>query len=374
MKVVICISSDNERSGGSFRVAEVAIRSLLRLGIEVNAIIGYGQGGRIKRLLGKNCHLVNAKSWKDLQGWIRMRRLVKQLAPDVIHFASSSNWMAACTFGLPPLRIMHQHFRPNIGPNAIKHIRYARLTMVGSNRVIAISYEAARQLINLCGIPEARVAVVHNAIDDEYLTASRRRPTDKKRLGMAIRVVEDKGAEDAIELLSLMPENFVLTIAGDGPALPRLKALSEEKGLACRVEWLGSIQDIDEFYSAIDYYLYMSWYEGFGLSVAEAMTCGIPVVGLLGDGEIAEPEYPLVTQENSLLLPRSSRRFCRETDMATLEKLRDAIIELDKTGDAQVMQIEAARLWITDRFSSDHYGRQLLQVYRDTLRLPRGYS
>lgn len=373
MKVVICISRDSERSGGSFRVAEVAIRSLLRLRVDVHAVIGYGAAGRIKRLLGEKCHLIAARSWKDYRGWLRMRRLMKHLSPDIIHFASASNWMVASTLGLRPRRIKHQHFRPNIGANANKHIRYARVGMVGSHRVIAISYEAARQLTSLCGIPEGKVAAVHNAIDDGYLTAKRPDPTDKRRLGMAIRIVEDKGVEDALELLSLLPGNYVLTVAGDGPALPRLKELSDQKGLSSRVEWLGSVQDINEFYSTIDYYLFMSWYEGFGLSVAEAMACGIPVVGLIGDGEIAEPEYPLVTEENSLLIARSSRQFCREKDVRTFEKLRDAIIDLDANREAQVEMIEAAKAWVRDRFSSDLYGKRLQQVYRDAIQFPKGH-
>jgi len=373
MKVVICISSDSERSGGSFRVAEVAIRSLLRLDVDVHAVIGYGPGGQIKRLLGEKCHLIAARSWKDLRGWMRMRRLIKHLSPEIIHFASASNWMAASTLGLRQIRIMHQHFRPNIGANANKHIRYARAGMVGSQRIIAISHEAARQLVALCGIPAGKVSVVHNAIDEGYLTAKRPDPTEKRRLGMAIRVVEDKGVEDALELLSLMPENFVLTVAGDGPALPRFKELSTRKGLSSRVEWLGSVQDINKLYNRIDYYLFMSWYEGFGLSVAEAMACGIPVVGLLGDGEISEPEHPLVTDENSLLIPRSSRQFSKEKDARTFENLRDAIVNLDANSEAQVSMIEAARVWVRDRFSSDLYGERLLQVYRDAIQLPKGY-
>ncbi|MDM7853282.1 glycosyltransferase family 4 protein [Pseudochrobactrum kiredjianiae] len=373
MKVVICISSDSERSGGSFRVAEVAIRSLLRLGVNVHAVIGYGPGGRIKRLLGEKCHLIDSSSWKDIGGWLRFRRLLKTLAPDIIHFASASNWMIASSIGLKSVRIMHQHFRPNIEPNGAKHIRNIKLKMIGAHRIVAISYGAARQLVTLCGISELKVAIIHNAVDKAYLNPKPLRLDDTKRLGMAVRVVEDKGIEDALSLLALMPENFFLTVAGDGAALPRLKILAEQKGLSGRVEWLGSVENIEAFYSKIDYYLYLSWYEGFGLSVAEAMSCEIPIVGLIGDGEIAEPEYPLVTEENSLLVPRSSRSFRRETDAATFLNLRNAIVDLDDQKHVRDALIKNAKAWVEQRFSSDLYGRRLHQLYTETLKWPGGF-
>src|SRR5690606_2966347 len=128
----ICISRDSESSGGSFRVAEVAIRSLMKRGIDVYAFIGYGSAGRVKRLLGEKCYLIGAASWKDASGWLRTRQLLKRISPDVIHFASASNWMMVCTLGLKPARIMHQHFRPNIGPNSKRHIRSAKWAGAGA--------------------------------------------------------------------------------------------------------------------------------------------------------------------------------------------------------------------------------------------------
>jgi len=373
MKIVICISRDSERSGGSFRVAEVAIRSLLRQGVDVHAVIGYGSGGRIKQLLHENCHLINAHSWKDLGGWVRMRNLVKRLAPDAIHFASASNWMIASTLGLKPVRIMHQHFRPNIGPGARKHIRSAKWRMVGAHRTIAISHEAARQLVDLCEIHPQKIITIHNAIDSGYLQVDHRpKNSEVRRLGMAIRVVEDKGVEDALNLIALMPMKFTLTIAGDGPALKRFKNRASQMGLSDRVEWLGVVSDIQSFYNKIDYYLYMSWYEGFGLSVAEAMACGIPVVGLLGAGEIAEPEYPLVTPSNSLLIPRSSLEFCGEHDMSVIRRLQRAIVDLDADSEIRRRMVECARTWVRERFSSDLYGKRLHQLYTETIRHPEG--
>ncbi|MGN6448914.1 MAG: glycosyltransferase, partial [Brucella intermedia] len=170
--------------------------------------------------------------------------------------------------------------------------------------------------------------------------------------------------EDAIAILALLPEHFLLTVAGDGPALPRLKVRAQEMGLDNRVEWLGSIDDIARFYEQIDYYLFMSWYEGFGLSVAEAMAIGRPVVGLLGDGEIAEPEYPLVTSENSLLVPRSSPgKFANEADSTKIRELRDAILQLDQDKSRLESMIDNSRNWVRKRFSSQIYGERIHAMY-----------
>lgn len=59
------------------------------------------------------------------------------------------------------------------------------------------------------------------------------------------------------------------------------------------------------------------------------MLIGKPVVGLLGDGEIAEPEYPLATLQNAALIPRSTpNRFGNEQDAAIFHALASRILEL----------------------------------------------
>lgn len=349
-------------------MAEVAVRSLLREGCDVHVIAGYGKGARLKGLLGDNCHLIDADSWKSPLSWWRLRQLLKTLSADIIHYVDGVNWMVASSICLPGKRVLHQHYRPSIVPFDTKSLALMKFKMLGVKSIISISYGAASDLKSVAGIDPQKIKVIHNAVDIAYLPSALKHSEDQfTRLGMAVRIVKDKGVEEAIELLCLLPRRFKLVVAGDGPDIKRLKLLVKEKGLQSRVEWLGLLSDVRNFYSAIDYYLFMSWYEGFGLSVAEAMACGIPVVGLLGDGEISEPEYPLVTDANSMLIPKSSIDFKKESDPGVLNLLSDELIKLDLDGPRRAILIQNGRNWIQDRFSSERYGLCLVNHYRDII-------
>lgn len=368
MRILICIYRDCESSGGSFRVAEVLVRSLLKQSIDVYVAVAYGDGARLQDFLGERCHLLGAAGRKDIRAWIRYRRLVSKLKPQIIHYVDGCAWMIAAAMGLGPKRIMHQHCRPDIGPNGQRRLGRIRWLAGSADKVIAISHGAGRQLAELCGVSPHKIAVVHNAIDGDYLTEKRQLDKSIKRLGMAARIVPDKGFEDALTLLQILPDHFRLTIAGSGPALPELRQLANERDLSDRVEWLGLLPDISRFYTGIDYYLFMSWYEGFGLSVAEAMASGVPVVGLLGDGEIAEAEYPLVTSGNSRLVPRSCRAaFGIETADRVFLELRKEILHLDENPAEREETVRIAKRWVQKKFTSSIYSEKILNVYRTTL-------
>lgn len=363
MKVLFCVYRDSELSGGSFRVAEVAIKSMVARGAEVHVAVAYGGGGRLAKMPDVRYHLIAAKTRNDLHGWQRYRSLVKQISPDVIHYVECVGWMVLAAAGLSAKRVMHTHYRPDIGSHPKRHITFIRLLFGGATGIVCISHGAARTLHICCKINRDKIHVIHNAVDLDRFRLSSKAPGVTTKLGMAIRVVEDKGIADALTLLRVLPETYILAIAGDGPAVSKMKEMARTNGVDHRVEWRGAVDDVASFYQEIDYYLFMSWYEGFGLSVAEAMATGVPVVGLLGDGEISEPEYPLVTPRNSILVNRSCSAFASEPDVNVIEHLANEIQELNADSLRRLRMIEDARRWIEERFSLKIYGKRLHSLY-----------
>jgi glycosyltransferase involved in cell wall biosynthesis len=53
-------------------------------------------------------------------------------------------------------------------------------------------------------------------------------------------------------------------------------------GLGRRLRWLGHLEPVERFLQSLDIFVSTSEYETFGNSVAEAMACGVPVVGYVG--------------------------------------------------------------------------------------------
>src|SRR5690606_32213313 len=114
-----------ERAGGSVRVAETLARALLSRSVDIHAVVAYGSGGRLKEILGDNCHLVRSAGPRDLGAWVRYRNLLKKLQPDILHYVDSVGWMIFSGVGIARARVNHQHYRPNVGPGAER--RFARI-------------------------------------------------------------------------------------------------------------------------------------------------------------------------------------------------------------------------------------------------------
>ena len=72
----------------------------------------------------------------------------------------------------------------------------------------------------------------------------------------------------------------VLLIIGEGPLLARLQETARAAGVADRVQFLGRVDRIVEYYRACDMFVLPSTEraEAFGLVQLEAMACGKPVV------------------------------------------------------------------------------------------------
>ncbi|WP_416137216.1 glycosyltransferase family 4 protein [Halomonas sp. HK25] len=372
MRIIIVLYKDSERVGGSIRVAEVLARYLIDKGVDVKFAFAYDGAGRLGEIFDGLCHYFGASGRKDLKTWLEYRNFLENQKPSLVHYVDNVGWMMVASSFLSIRRVSHLHYRPDAGVNAgYKRYFTMRFVFSLSDGVIAISNGAKNNLVELCGVSKEKVHVVHNSVHSGYLSGSESSYLSRRgsvKIGMAVRVVKDKGVEDAIRLLLHLPDKYYLVIAGDGPDREYMEEKALVLGVLNRIEWLGSIRNISELYSNIDFYAYMSWYEGFGLSVAEAMYCGVPVVGLLGDGEISEEEYPLVTNCNSLLISRSKiGAFEVEPNDKLLKALAKNIEDLENNEGKMLTMTSNAKVWVEQRFSEDRFGHGVVSVYERVL-------
>ena len=143
-----------------------------------------------------------------------------------------------------------------------------------------------------------KIYVVHNGVDihDEYFSEcmSIKKRKDKFTIGYAGRIVENKGLLWLVKAFCKMDNDSVLKIAGDDSTEYAARIKSYLKQRKCeRVEWLGYIGNMKEFYKQIDTMVCPSIVaEAFGLSICEAMYYGIPVIASNNgaQGEIIEDE------------------------------------------------------------------------------------
>lgn len=98
-----------------------------------------------------------------------------------------------------------------------------------------------------------------------------------KRIIYVGRVSPEKNLNALIELFLLLPQDYSLSIIGDGPSLSELK---EKYNKNQRVQFLGFIDhfQLAEYYHQADFHLVTSLSETFGFTIVESMACGTPVL------------------------------------------------------------------------------------------------
>ncbi len=90
-----------------------------------------------------------------------------------------------------------------------------------------------------------------------------------------------KNLEDFISTVAILAHKYKVRglIAGQGPLRDDLKRSIQTKGLYREMQLLDPLDDPVELLGAADIFLATSTYESFGISVLEALSVGIPVVG-----------------------------------------------------------------------------------------------
>jgi alpha-1,3-rhamnosyl/mannosyltransferase len=134
-----------------------------------------------------------------------------------------------------------------------------------ADRVIAVSERTAEELWALLAVPDAKIRVVPNAVEDVFTPEGPRAEGDyvlavgtlepRKNLGRIAAAVEG--------------ELRVAGARGWGDVVP-----------PTNVTWLGAVGDdeLAALYRGARCLVYASLYEGFGIPVAEALACGCPIV------------------------------------------------------------------------------------------------
>jgi len=104
-------------------------------------------------------------------------------------------------------------------------------------------------------------------------------PKNAKIIGSSGRLESVKGHRKLIEAMRFFADtNIHLAIAGQGSLDVELKELTRSLSLENRVHFLGQVDNMTQFYRAIDVFCLPSLREGMPLAPLEAQACGVPAV------------------------------------------------------------------------------------------------
>ncbi len=159
-----------------------------------------------------------------------------------------------------------------------------------AKRVIAVSQTTLNDMERFFPGLKRKVALIYEGVGEEFHP---RKGDDIEKLRRKYNLREEyllyvgslnrrKNVENLIRAYSLLDkslrERFPLVIAGQGYLIGKLKGLSRRGEL--QVKFLGYVDpaDLPVLYAGATLFVYLSFYEGFGLPVVEAMASGAPTL------------------------------------------------------------------------------------------------
>lgn len=262
-----------------------------------------GHFGERLRAEGATVHELHVAHKYDPRVVTRLRRLVRRGRFDTVHahlFPELHVAALACA-GLGGVRLVYtEHLatnrRRNWGPaarllDAAAYFAY--------DRVLAVNETTRMNLVEWQPQLSNRILVVRNGVrrvEPGGHPTGEPREELARELGLepgrtatimlfAGRLTRQKGVDVLLESLSLLTEeNFVCLIAGDGEDRRALEQTAHTYGLAGRVCFLGTRDDVGRLLRAADLLVLPSRFEGLPIIVLEAMATGCPIVATRVDG------------------------------------------------------------------------------------------
>ena len=168
-----------------------------------------------------------------------------------------------------------------------------------SSHILTVSEATQRDLMRLFSIPEEKITVVYNAIEERAVVASiaeeRRRVLERYQIQdpfllYAGNIKPHKNIARIIEAFSVLKtelkenetwKNLKLLIIGDELSKHQfLRRTVIRSGVQHDVRFFGYVpyETLNVFYKSAEIFVFPSLYEGFGLPPLEAMANGTPVL------------------------------------------------------------------------------------------------
>ncbi len=299
----------------------------------------------------------------DLSAAWKFSRIIKELAPDVIH-AHDPHGVAMASLALSigstsakgrtPALVASRRVDFHLQGNSFSRWKYRQVDCF-----IAAS-EAIRQMLVGDGAPADRTVTVHEGIDVEHVLAAPPvnvheafwLPHGSPVVGNVAALVPHKGQRyliDAAHLVVQQVPDARFVILGEGELREHLEKQVHEHHLEKHVLLPGFRTDVLGCIKNFDLFVMSSVTEGLGTSLLDAMGCSRPIIATRAGGipEIVEDEV------NGLLVPVRDHHA-----------LADAIVRALKDAELRKRMGDAGLARVNERFTVERMVSETADVYR----------
>lgn len=328
VKNILFVTVGYTLGGSENMIAQIAPRLRMRgYNVRVLAFKGWDNISEKLKASGIECIALHGKGKFDFRVLWRYFLYLRKSPPDLIIAFLYRAYIPSRIFGFL-LGI------PNISSvqgvwewmNLIQKI-LDRITAPLSYIIYSCSKSVTRFLVREVGIKETHIVTIPNGIDIVPFAVKIDKEKKSKELGLnyGVKVVgtvsrlyePTKGIKILLEASKMVQKKIdsQLLVVGSGKDERELKKIAKYLGI--KVVFLGERTDISEILQVMDVFVLASLYEGFPVSILEAMAMRVPVVATnVGDcaevvmarktGFIVEPGNPTLLAEKIKLLLRNN--------------------------------------------------------------------
>ena len=240
-----------------------------------------------------------------------------------------------------------------------KAVKYAN-----QSDVVIVPTKSVVPIVQKWGVKNEIVPVATGVREEEFLNSDREKirekygiKNDEVLLLLVSRLTEEKNVKFIFDALSEVLKKNAKTkfmLVGDGYLLSDLKNKAKAVGLGNRIIFTGIIgrDDMKNYYSAGDIFVYASKSETQGMIITEAMYAGLPIVAIKATGI----ESLVENGKNGILTSENNQEF-----ISAIKKL---------IGDKELrkkMAEESARI-AREKYTAKICAGKMLEIYKESIR------
>ncbi|NRO91390.1 putative glycosyltransferase EpsD [Lactobacillus helveticus] len=223
-----------------------------------------------------------------------LRRIIKQLKPDIVyaHSSKAGAFARIADLGLNNKVIYNPHgWAFNMQQSAKKQEMYKWVEKISAHfcdKIVCISDAEKESALREKICKPSKLQVIYNGIDLEEIekTIPMRRaqlgvPEDAFVVGMVGRLSNQKAPDTFVKAAKLIKEkipNAFFLMVGDGELRDQVEDLVNQYDLGSSFLITGWVDNPTAYMKIMNVGMLLSRWEGFGLVLPEYMACGVPIV------------------------------------------------------------------------------------------------
>ncbi len=363
LKIVHFITSIDKKSGGTATYMQLLTEKIAK---EVEVIVATGISCNPVEIEGAKIHFFNLSIKRMVQFSFEAGKFLDEYKPDLLHI--NGIWelpnviiqKCAQKRNIPVIISPHGMLEPwilnkNRGKKKLALFLYQKHSIISATSLHATAHSEYNNIRKL-GI-ETNMQIIENGIRTE--NAEKKKSWEKtKTLLFLSRIDPKKGIENLIDALSICKhelKGYKVVIAGEGEPdyVDSLKKRAALNNLGHQIEFPGGAYGNSKWdlFKKADVFVLPTYSENFGIVIAEALSCGTPVITTKGApwSDLSEYQCGWWIDIGVGPLSHALLDFARKTEVE--------LEQMGRTGHAMVLS----------KYSADSMGRKMIRFYQSIL-------